>query len=197
ATLYVSERFGNGFVVSQLDGSNLHFIGHASDVAVSGVPTQLEESDVTKLLFGLGNRGVNFVDAATTTSLSQNAPAFSATPVAQPSDGPNAGNTSVVLAGANFESGAQVQFGSQPAGVQGSNATQMQVTSPASASAGAVNISAFFPGGWSAFAPDAFSYGPQILELLPNAGNKNGNETIALYGYGFGTDASKLTVRIG
>src|SRR5262249_2041775 len=36
-----------------------------------------------------------------------------------------------------------------------------------------------------------------ILELLPNAGNKNGNETISLYGYGFGSDPAKLTVKIG
>ena len=197
AAVYVSEQFGNGFVVSLLDGNNLHFVGRVSDVAISGVQTQLEESDATRLLFGLANRGVSFVDAAATSTLSQNAPAFSTAPVAQPSGGPNSGNTSAILTGSNFENGPRVQFGSQSATVQGGSATQVQVTSPASAASGAVNIAAFFSDGWNAVAPDAFSYGPQILELLPNAGNKNGNEIVSLYGYGFGADASKLTVKIG
>jgi hypothetical protein len=130
-------------------------------------------------------------------SLSQIAPAFSAAPVAIPASGPNAGNTSTILAGSNFESNPVVQFGSQSAAVQSSGTVQIQVASPANAASGAVNISASFPDGSSAFAPDAFSYGPQILEILPNAGTKAGNETILLYGYGFGTDADKLTVKVG
>ncbi len=197
ATVYVSEQFGGGFVMSALDANNLHLLSRVSDVAIAGTPTQLEESDATKLLFGLANRGVSFVDAATTASLSQLAPSFSAAPVVQPSSGPNSGNTSTVLAGTNFESSPKIQFGSQSANVQNGGSAQIQVSSPANAATGAVNVSAFFPDGWAALAPDAFSYGPQILELLPNAGNKTGNETIALYGYGFGSDASKLSVKIG
>ncbi len=197
ASVYANEQFGGGFVVSILDANNLGFIGRVSDVAVSGVPTQLEESDSTKLLFGLANRGVSFVDAATPAALSQNAPSFSAAPVAQPSSGPNSGNTSTVLTGANFESSPRVQFGSQTANVQSAGPTQIQVASPANATGGAVNISAFFPDGWSTVAPGAFSYGPQILEIMPNTGNKNGNETISIYGYGFGSDVSQLTVKIG
>lgn len=196
-TLYASERYGTGFVISLFDPNNLHFTGRVSDVAIAGVPTQLEETDSTKLLFGIANRGVSFIDAAATSTLSQTAPVFSASPVAQPATGPNTGGTNVLLSGANFENGPRIQFGSQPATVQSAGTTQLQAISPASAATGAVNISAFFPDGWIAFAPDAFSYGPQILELLPNAGNKNGNETLTLYGYGFGTDPSKLTVKIG
>ena len=195
--VFVSEQFGGGFVVSILDANNLHLVGRVSDVSVSGVPTQLEESDSTKLLFGLANRGVSFVDASTLAALSQNAPSFSAAPVAQPSSGPNSGNTSVLLSGTNFESTPKVQLGSQTAAVQGTNSTQLQITSPANAASGAMNVAAFFADGWSAIAPDAFSYGPQILELLPNAGNKNGNEITFLYGYGLGADTSKLSVKIG
>jgi len=36
-----------------------------------------------------------------------------------------------------------------------------------------------------------------MLEVLPNAGNKNGGESIAIYGYGFGVDPGKLTAKIG
>ena len=62
---------------------------------------------------------------------------------------------------------------------------------------GAVNVTAYFPGGWLALAPDAFSYGPQILEILPNAGSKAGGDAIQIYGYGFGTDATQITAKIG
>lgn len=197
STLFVSEQFGGGCVVSSLDANNLNLLARVPDVAIAGIPTQLEESDSTKILFGLSNRGISFVDASIATSLPQPPPSFAAAPVAQPSSGPNSGNTATVLSGANLGSLAAVQFGSQSAPVQIASATQLQVISPASATSGPVNISAFFQDGWSAIAPDAFSYGPQILEVLPNAGNKNGNESIAIYGYGLGTDPGKLTVKIG
>jgi hypothetical protein len=62
---------------------------------------------------------------------------------------------------------------------------------------GAVNLAAYFPSGWLAIAPDAFSYGLQILEILPNAVAKSGGGTVQIYGYGFGSDASKIAVNIG
>jgi hypothetical protein len=62
---------------------------------------------------------------------------------------------------------------------------------------GAVNVAAYFPSGWLALAPDAFSYGPQILKILPNAGNKIGGDVVQICGYGMGTDANTPTVTIG
>jgi hypothetical protein len=46
-------------------------------------------------------------------------------------------------------------------------------------------------------APDAFSYGPQILQVLPNAGASSGGDSVQVYGYGFGTDPTKISVKIG
>ncbi|HWT87373.1 MAG TPA: IPT/TIG domain-containing protein [Candidatus Angelobacter sp.] len=197
SSVYVNEQFGGGFVVSQLDGNNLHFVTRFADVSAASVPSRLEATDSSKLLYGLANRGISFIDAAVPASLSQSAPSFSSAPVAQPSTGPNSGGTLTVVTGANFESGAAIQFGAQTATVQSTGATQIHAASPASAASGAVNVSAFFPDGWTTFAPDAFSYGPQILKVLPDTGNKNGNDKIQIYGYGFGTDSSKLTVKIG
>ena len=68
---------------------------------------------------------------------------------------------------------------------------------PPNASTGAVNIAAYFPNGWLAIAPDAFSYGPHVLQILPNAGTPAGGDIIQIYGYGFGSDPTKLTVKIG
>src|SRR5258708_29684713 len=62
---------------------------------------------------------------------------------------------------------------------------------------GAVNVRAYLPSGWLALAPDAFSYGPQILKTLPNAGNKTGGDTVQVCGYGLGTDANRPAVTIG
>ena len=60
-----------------------------------------------------------------------------------------------------------------------------------------MNVIAYFPSGWLALAPDAFSYGAQILQVLPNAGALAGGDTTQIYGYGFGTDPTKLTVTFG
>jgi hypothetical protein len=60
-----------------------------------------------------------------------------------------------------------------------------------------VNLTSYFQNGWLAIAPDAFSYGPQILQLLPNAGTNTGGDSLQIYGYGFGSDPTKITVKIG
>lgn len=49
---------------------------------------------------------------------------------------------------------------------------------------------------WPPRAPDAFSYGPQVIQILPNAGTPSGGDTIQIYGYGFGSDPTKLTAKI-
>src|SRR6266850_1088846 len=74
---------------------------------------------------------------------------------------------------------------------------QIQASSPPSVTSGVVNLTAYFQNGWLAIAPDAFSYGPQILQLLPNAGTNTGGDSVQIYGYGFGSDPTKITVKIG
>lgn len=49
---------------------------------------------------------------------------------------------------------------------------------------------------WLTLAPDAFSYGPQILQILPNAGSSAGGDTVQIYGYGFGSEVTKIAVQI-
>lgn len=196
--LYVSENFGAPPVITVLDGHDLHLIGQVPDLWIQGGRSEIEEADETKLLFGMANRGVSFIDAATPGTLPASVPAFAAAPSAQPSEGPNAGGTASILGGQNFQATAQVRFGLQAApSVSVVGATQITTTSPPSVANGAVNVSAYFPSGWLALAPDAFSYGPQVLEILPSAGVQAGGEAIQIYGYGFGSDASKITVKIG
>src|SRR5229473_4304174 len=196
--LYLSESSSGASFITVLDGKSAQVIGRVPDVAIQGVSSEIEDADETQLLFGVSNRGVSFVDAATPSNLPSAAPAIAAAPSLQPSEGPVTGGTSVVLAGQNFTSSSQVKFGSQSAlNVTVSGPTQIQASSPPSVASGAVNVASYFQNGWLAIAPDAFSYGPQILQLLPNAGASAGGDSVQIYGYGFGGDATKITVKIG
>ncbi len=196
--LFVSENAGAPPVITALGGHTLSQLGQVPDLWITGRRTEIEDVDLTRLLFGISNRGVAFVDAANPILFSAAAPVFSSPPVSQPSEGPNAGGTPTVLSGLNYGATAQVVFGSQSAtNLSVAGTTQINTASPPNAAVGAVNITAYFPGGWLALAPDAFSYGPQILQILPNAGTLSGGDTIQIYGYGFGSDPTKLKVKIG
>jgi hypothetical protein len=196
--LYASSSVPAAPAIQVYDGQTLQSIGQVPDLSIQGVPFEIEEADETQLLFSIANRGVGFIDAATPTALPSAAPTFAFPPVAQPSEGSSAGGTSVTLNGENFEASAIVAFGSQAApNVTAASATQFQATSPPSAVAGAVNVAAYFPSGRLALAPDAFSYGPQILKTLPNAGNKTGGDVVQVCGYGLGTEANRPAITIG
>jgi hypothetical protein len=196
--LYVSENSAAAPVITALDGHSLNLIGQVPDLWIAGRRTEIEDVDATKLLFGIANRGLSFIDAANPSALSGMVPVFAAPPTVQPSEGPNAGGTAAIVTGQNFGATAQVLFGTQAAanaGVTGN--TQIDATSPPNAASGSVNLAAYFPSGRIAIAPDAFSYGPQVLRILPNAGTPVGGDTVKIYGYGFGSDATKISVRIG
>jgi len=196
--LYLSESASEASVVTVLDAQSAQIIGRVPDAAIQGVSSEIEDVDETRLLFALSNRGVSFVDAAAPSSLPSTAPALAAAPSLQPSEGPLAGGTSVILAGQNFSSSAQLTFGAESApNVTVSGPTQIQAASPPSVASGAVNLTSYFQNGWLAIAPDAFSYGPQILQLLPNAGANTGGDSVQIYGYGFGCDPTKITAKIG
>jgi IPT/TIG domain len=197
-TVYVSEAFGNGRVISSLTAGGLQKLGQVSDLAAQGVPTAIEEIDGSQLAWGRGNRGIGAIDVSSPGTLPLPAPLFSSAPAALPAEGPNAGGTQVSVTGSNFPAGAQIRFGSQnPITATVSDSSQLQASSPASAFSGAVNLTAYFPNGWTTVAPDGFSYGPSVLAILPNAGASAGGDTVYLLGHGFGNSAGGITVKIG
>src|SRR6266403_108203 len=196
--LYISETSSSGSIVSVLDGRTAQPVGRVSDALVQGVSSEIEDADETQLLFGLSNRGVSFVDAAMPMTLSSPGPILGAAPNLQPAEGPNAGGTPITLTGQNFSSSVRMKLGTQLASnLSVPGPTQIQANSPASVSKGPVNVTAFFDDGWLVLAPDAFSYGSQILQILPNAGATGGGDSVQIYGYGCGSDATKRTVKIG
>jgi len=198
STIYAAEVQTGNAVVTALASADLHVQGQVQDLDIQGAFTEIEDCDETGLVFGPGNRGVAMVDASQPAPLGGIMPALVDAPAVAPSGGPNNGGTTVTLSGQNFAANPNVRFGGQIASSLGiSSASQIQATSPASSNSGAVNVSAYFSNGTIAMAPDAFSYGPQVLEVLPNAGNSAGGDSVAIYGYGFGEDASKVTVKFG
>src|SRR5712692_3189541 len=196
--LYLGESNSGAPFVTVLDGQTAQPIGRVPDAAIQGISSEIEDADETQLLFGLSNRGVSFIDAAALSALPSLAPVIAAAPSLQPSEGSLTGGTSVTLSGQHFTPLTQLNFGTQSAmNVSVSSPTQIQANSPSSVSNGAVNLTSYFQNGWLAIAPDAFSYGPQILQLLPNAGVNTGGDSVQIYGYGFGSDPTKITVKVG
>jgi hypothetical protein len=196
-SLYVAEPYGNSGVVSVLSGSNLQKLGQISDIVIQGVPTSIEEVGASSNLCGLGNRGVAFLDVTQTGSLPPAAPVFSAVPAALPSEGPAAGGTTLAATGTNFSSSPQVRFGAtNPVNSTAASGSQVQVISPASTAVLPVNLTAYFPNGWIALAPAAFSYSPSIVRVLPNAGTPQGGDTVTVLGYGFGASAGSISATL-
>jgi IPT/TIG domain len=196
-SLYAAQPFSALPAISILDGHSLNPIGQIPDAAIQGVSSQLEDIDSTQLIFAVANRGVSFLDAADPSTLPATAPSFAPAPASVPSEGPAKGGTALSVAGQNFTSLSQLHIGTQNVSSPSeSSATQVQATSPPNATPGAANISAYFSNGWLALAPDAFSYGPQVLQILPNAGSSAGGDTLQIYGYGFGSDPTQITATI-
>jgi hypothetical protein len=197
-TLYVSEAFGNGRVITALSAGGLQELGQVSDLAVQGIPTAIEEIDDTQLAWGRGNRGIGVIDVSSPTALPLPAPILASAPAALPAEGPNGGGTSIAINGSNFPAGAQIRFGAQnPIAATLSGSSQMQVSSPPSASSGPVNLTVYFSNGWVAAAPDGFGYGPSVQAIIPNAASSTGGDTIYLIGHGFGTSIGGIAVKIG
>ena len=197
-TLYVSEAFGNGRVITALGAGNLQKIGQVSDLAVQGVPTAIEEMDDSQMAWGRGNRGLGAIDVSSPGVLSLPAPALASVPSALPAEGPTTGGTQLAIGGSNFPAGAQIRFGTQnPIAATMSGSSQLQVNSPASAASGSVNLMVYFSNGWLAVAPDGFSYGPSVQEIFSTAGASGGGDTIYLLGHGFGANAGGITVKMG
>lgn len=114
-----------------------------------------------------------------------------------PNSGPLTGNTSIAINGANFVSGATVTFsGTAAISVTFVNATQLTATTPARATAGAVNVVVTNPDTQSGTLTNGFTYigPPTVTTIAPNAGPVPGGTNVTITGTGFQTGA---TVTIG
>ena len=70
-------------------------------------------------------------------------------------------------------------------------------STPASTGDGAADFLATFGDGGLCLLPEAFSYGPSLVEVVSDAATAEGGATGAIVGYGFGQSANDLQVTVG
>jgi alpha-tubulin suppressor-like RCC1 family protein len=112
-----------------------------------------------------------------------------------PSEGPEAGGTSVTITGTNFTGATSVKFGTVAATTfKVESPTSIVATSPAHA-AGTVDVTVTTPQGTSPInSGDHFTYRvkPAVSNVQPNAGVLSGGTTVMVSGSGF-TGATKVS----
>jgi hypothetical protein len=151
---------------------------------------EMQAMDGTGLIAGPMEEGVGFID----TSALQTGPIgtmFSNSYVT-PAAGPVSGGTSVQWdSSSNASSSTPIvaYFGSNPAtNLSMDSNGYFNATTPAG-SAGPVDIFTFMNDGGEQIVPEAFSYGPTVIQATPDSSTSEGGGSGILYGYGFGSTA--------
>lgn len=202
-TLYL-----DGFQVAAYDTTSFAQTGWVSQFSVDDSQSTmiLGAIDETGLIVGPIGHGVAFIDGTTLKSV---APTLLAAEIGStPATGPLSGGTALTnfLVGNSPTPGValtQMYAGNIPgvdasfAVATGQNAPSAQMSTPPSGLSGAVNLSVQLSDGSEGVAPEAFSYGPTILEVVPNGATAEGGQTGAIIGYGFGSSLSAVQVMIG
>jgi len=159
--------------------------------------------DETGLIVGPTGHGVAFLDAS---QLKANQPTLISGALATPSTGPSSGGTVLTdFAVGNITDAASLSaifVGTLP-GLQPSfnpipgHFSAGQVTTPPASAPGPVDLTLTFSDGGSGVVPESFSYGPTILEVVPNAATAEGGQLGAIIGYGFGQTIANVLVTVG
>jgi DNA-binding beta-propeller fold protein YncE len=184
-------------VIAVVDSQSFRVVG----VVPSDFSTSVFAVDETGMLFGVADRAIAFTDASSPSDIQLPIPGGLG--LSQTLLSPSA-PTQITLSGSNFNSNSQYQmfFGPAPASSNAQSALNLSVTSssaiqltaPSSKVLGAANATLTRPDGWNAILPDEVSYGPQILVLSQNAGPASGGTKIVVYGYGFLSSNTTLTI---
>jgi hypothetical protein len=173
------------------------------DIIGSIVPAAMDE---TGLIAGPIGHGVAFLDAS---QIKQGVPPRPLSlEFPQPPTGPLSGGTPIHV-GANagpenalpdlaaaYLGDLQLTGATLTVPASGSGA-YIEGTSQATTASGAADFAAILADGRIGLMPESFSYGPTIIAVLPDAASSEGGSQGAVFGYGFGLQASDLQVTIG
>jgi DNA-binding beta-propeller fold protein YncE len=119
-----------------------------------------------------------------------------------PATGPTSGGTATQWENVSgLFSLKSIYFGSREATNASASSEYIYATSPPG-SVGPADVYTFATNGGMQLLPEAFSYGPTILEVTPNMATAEGGGTGYIYGYGFGpinsnSIPSGLSVTVG
>ena len=148
---------------------------------------------------------MGFVDAS---QMMTAAPTLIASGYSTPPTGPSTGGITLT----DFASGSvtdsailnQIYVGNVPGAFATFAASSLpghesaaQVTTPPSNQPGTVDLAVVLSDGGVGIVPEGFSYGPTILEVVPNGATAEGGQTGTIIGYGLGDSTSGVQVTVG
>jgi hypothetical protein len=102
-----------------------------------------------------------------------------------PATGPSSGGTATKWSDPSGGTLESIYFGSRQATNISESSNTIHATSPPG-HAGPADVYTFANDGGMQVLPEAFSYGPTIVEVTPNMSTAEGGGTGYIYGYGFG-----------
>jgi hypothetical protein len=191
-TLYMGDGQGILYAYNIATGTQVGWMPNLTVQPISGGSAvgpihnpNLQAFDGTGLLAGPMEEGVGFLD---TTKL-QTGPVGSEflNDYVLPATGPTAGGTPI-----EFEDLAQsakmtaAYLGGNPSTSISQGSAEFDAATPAG-EAGPADLYALMADGGMLIVPQAFSYGPTILEVTPDVATAEGGRTGIIYGYGFGS----------
>jgi YVTN family beta-propeller protein len=211
-------RNGQSIYVAGGNGSSILSVRNASDYTLKGNIANLGEtlgltptifdSDETGMVFEgdfQGGLGLGFVDSTVPGIVSVPIPDFNGNSTMIPETGLLNAPGATTVNGGGFVAGAQVFFGPAPASAQARPGTNIsvqsqnviQVTPPAGATFGPVNVTVVQPSGNISVDPQAYSYGPQVGFVFPNAGPATGGAPSSLTGFGLASPNGPTLIKVG
>jgi YVTN family beta-propeller protein len=211
-------RDGQSLYVAESNASSIISVRNASDYSLRGNVANLGDTlgpsptifdcDETGMAFeGVfqGGQGLGFVDTTNPGVVTVPIPIFRGNQTMIPETGLLNTPGATTVNGAGFVSGAQVFFGPPPASTQARPGTNVsvpsvnviQVSPPSGTSTGPVNVTVVEPGGDLLLEPQAYTYGPQVGFIFPNAGPAGGGATSTLTGFGLGSPDGPTQIKVG
>ena len=211
-TLYLANQTGTfgaaGGALGAYDTTTYQQIGWVPSFAVTDsqdviLPGAIDE---TGLIMGPIGHGVSFNDAS---QIQTGDPTLIAPGLGNNTTGPLTGGTELteflsLFFYDNVSDNAtlsQIYVGNIPGSdaslvTNPENYPDAHVTTPPSSLAGAVDLALVLSDGGVGIAPEGFSYGPTILEVIPNGATAEGGQTGTIIGYGFGDSTSEVQVTV-
>jgi hypothetical protein len=183
-----------------VDSTTLLMIGKAPDLSLAGQPGHTIGLDIdeTGILIGWIDSGLSFVDVSKPQPVGKAEPSLTLPTALDPPQGILGQVNLATMHGDGFTTMPSVWFGPSFAPqVTRQDANTLQVVAPSLSAAGPVNVTAVFADGAFSIAPDGFTIGPDILEMLTNSGSTAGGTQVEVLGYGFKFDASQIQVTVG
>lgn len=199
--LYLINLYGAELpLIEVYDAQTLAFIGEAPAFqtaipyfAASPIPNELASPtavDSTGRIISLFKDGIVLDDPAHLQNLISMPIVPGIGQIGFANEAPLNATLATTLGTENFSTAPDVWFDNARATNIQLSGPVVNLTAPASATAGIVNVKAVTPDGWFSFTPQGFSYGTEIYYLGGNAGGATGGATLDLIGHGFLTNTS-------